>query len=131
MKAPIDSHKLRDKPNIFIIEDNEDIGFILDYFLNEEGFSVKLFPTVMAFSNAFRSSIPDLFLIDVMLPDGNGIELCDEIKKDFRSANIPVLIMSANADKPSIEACEAEEFIPKPFDLQFLLDKIKTHLPAA
>lgn len=117
--------------SIFVIEDNEDIGFILDYFLREEGFRVRLFASAQDFTNAFKEEVPDIFLVDVMLPDGDGISLCNLIKCDSRSAATPVLIMSAHSDEKSLKRCKAEEFIPKPFDLFDLSGRIRTHLMAS
>lgn len=117
--------------SIFVVEDNEDIGFILEFFLHEEGFQVKLLTTAAAFRNAMETELPDLILLDVMLPDGNGLDLCQGIKRDHRVKQLPVMIMSAHADGARVKACNAEEFIAKPFDLYALLKKIKTHLPAA
>jgi len=117
------------KSDIYIIEDNEDIGYVLTYFLQDEGYNVSLFPTVADFNMAFEKSYPDLFLIDVMLPDGNGINVCTYIKNDTRTGQIPVILMSAHAPAEfmSRESC-ANAFLNKPFDLQVLLDTIKEHL---
>ena len=117
--------------SIFVIEDNEDIGFILDYFLREEGFKVRLFASAEDFTNAFRYEVPDIFLVDVMLPDGDGISLCNLIKHDSRSAEVPVLVMSAHADEQSARGCDAAEFIAKPFDLFELTNTINHHLAAS
>jgi len=117
--------------SIFVIEDNEDIGFILDYFLREEGFRVRLFASARDFTSAFKEEVPDIFLVDVMLPDGDGISLCNLIKHDSRSSEIPVLMMSAHSDETSFITCKAEEFIPKPFDLFDLTSRIKNHLMAS
>jgi DNA-binding response OmpR family regulator len=116
--------------NIFIVEDNYDIGFILDCFLQEEGFTVSLFPSVADFRKTFKQELPDLFLLDVMLPDGNGLVLCNEIKENERSAHLPVLVMSAHspAEKMSLETC-ADGFITKPFDLNHVLKEINMRLP--
>jgi two-component system phosphate regulon response regulator PhoB len=115
---------------IFIVEDNEDIGFILDCFLQEEGFGVSLFPTIAQFRLDFNKALPDLFLLDVMLPDGDGLALCNELKQNHRSAHLPILVMSAHstARKLSLETC-ADGFITKPFDLNQVLHEIKVRLP--
>ncbi len=117
------------KSDIYIIEDNEDIGYVLTYFLQDEGYNVSLFPTVADFNMAFEKSYPDLFLIDVMLPDGNGINVCTYIKKDLRTEQIPVILMSAHAPAEimSKESC-ANAFLNKPFDLQVLLGVIQKHI---
>ena len=119
------------KQRIYIVEDNYDIGFILELFLNDEGFTVKLLSTAKEFNNALKKGMPDLFLLDVMLPDGNGIDICHQLKKDPRSKRLPILIMSAQANQDAAKNCEAEEFIAKPFDLSILLRKIKQYLSAA
>jgi DNA-binding response OmpR family regulator len=117
------------KPRIYVVEDDYDIGFVLELFLNDEGFEVKLLPTAKAFNNALKNELPDLFLLDVALPDGNGIELCHQLKKNPRSTRLPILIMSAQPNEDAAKYCEAEAFIAKPFDLSILLRKIKQHLP--
>jgi len=117
------------KPRIYVVEDNYDIGLVLELFLNDEGFEVKLLATAKDFNTAVKQELPDLFLLDVMLPDGNGIDLCHQIRKDPRSSGLPVLIMSAHANEGAAKTCEAEGFIAKPFDLFTLLDTIKQNLP--
>lgn len=119
------------KPRIYVVEDNYDIGFVLELFLNDEGFDVKLLSTAKAFNRALENELPDLFLLDVMLPDGNGIDLCHQLKNNPRSKRLPILIMSAQAHENAAMNCEAEAFIAKPFDLSILLRKIKQYLPAA
>jgi two-component system phosphate regulon response regulator PhoB len=118
-------------PNIFILEDNHDIGYVLSFFLQDEGYNVSLFPNVKLFNNAFLKSVPDLFLIDVMLPDGNGINVCNVIKQDVRTKQVPVMLMSAHVSAEILnnQLC-ADGFICKPFDLTVLCDKISKLLLA-
>ncbi len=120
------------KRKVCIVEDNEDIGYILNYFLMEEGFEVCLFTTVADFSDSRSGSIPDIFLLDVMLPDGDGISLCDRIKRNIKTMKIPVLMMSAHAHvkQMSMETC-ADGFISKPFDLDVMLSQINSILKAS
>ncbi|EDM35143.1 two component transcriptional regulator, winged helix family protein [Pedobacter sp. BAL39] len=120
------------RKSIYIVEDNKDIGYILQYFLSEEGFDAELFETVAAFKQGLSRKVPDLFLLDVMLPDGDGIDVCSGIKHDQLLMRKPVIIMSAHF--PTEEAKQmscADDFIPKPFDLFSILDRVRTHLPAA
>lgn len=70
----------------------------------------------------------NLFLLDVMLPDGNGIEVCKELKSSITTREVPVVMMSAHADLKNLgEECPAEDFITKPFDINKLLQKIGNH----
>ncbi|TDQ11083.1 response regulator transcription factor [Pedobacter metabolipauper] len=120
------------KKCIYIVEDNEDIGYILQYYLSEEGFDVHLFETVSAFNKAVNKTLPDLFLLDVRLPDGDGLEVCAAIKNREKSGKIPVLMMSAHfpEDLMRKKSC-ADGFLPKPFDLSIMLEKVNQFLPAA
>ena len=112
---------------IYVVEDNPDIGSILEYFLTGEGFQVNLLPTATDFKQAVNQSLPDLLLMDVMLPDGNGIELCHQLRAAGQSKHLPIIMMSANTDVTASH-CDADEFISKPFDLFNLLEKIRQHL---
>jgi two-component system phosphate regulon response regulator PhoB len=111
--------------DIFILEDNPDIGYVLSFFLQDEGYNVSLFPNVKLFNTAVLNTIPDIFLIDVMLPDGNGINVCNQIKKDIRTMKVPVLLMSAHVSEEILNSqLHADGFICKPFDLTVLYSKI-------
>ena len=122
---------MKSTPNIYILEDNADIGFILEVVLTEEGFNIHLYNCVSDLQAAVRKDLPDLFLLDVMLPDGNGIEMCHLIKTTTESSKLPVLMMSANTEAESVMECNAEAFIQKPFDLDVVVNTIKAHLRAA
>lgn len=117
------------KNTIFILEDNEDICYVLDYFLTEKGFDVKIFPNITSFYETFKNELPDLFLLDVMLPDGDGLLLCKEIRNDERSGMIPILMMSAHSASENVfsESC-ADGFIAKPFDLLEVSAKVSSYL---
>lgn len=77
-------------------------------------------------TNHVEKNRPDLFLLDLMLPDGNGLEVGMELKKSEETKDIPVIIMSAHADLQKMEG--ADEFISKPFNVDELLDCIRRHL---
>lgn len=119
------------RSSISILEDDPDIGFLLNFFLTEEGYKITVFGTVTAFSNAFRQELPDLILMDVNLPDGNGITLCNHIKNNGSTKHVPILLMSANSTTKKMGSLScADGFISKPFDLEELLTRIKQYLPA-
>lgn len=110
---------------IHVIEDDDDIRYILEYILLEANYKATLFSTAAAFEQALTGVKPDLIILDVMLPDGNGIEICRRLKINPEILHIPVLIMSAHAAAQSIleEAC-ADDFISKPFDLDQFIDRV-------
>lgn len=120
------------KKSIYIVEDNKDIGFILQYFLSDEGFDVELFETVADFHARLTTKVPDLFLLDVMLPDGDGLEVCSEIKHFSDYKDKPVLVMSAHLPSDfEQEDCCADSFIAKPFDLFVILNRVNQFITAA
>jgi two-component system phosphate regulon response regulator PhoB len=115
---------------IWILEDDPDIGFILEIFLKDEGFQVDVSATTRDFWSAVESGSSDIFLLDVMLPDGDGIDVCRELKNGTRYSHIPVLMMSAHADMEQFGDCGPDAFIAKPFDLEKMLTVINRKLAA-
>jgi len=109
---------------IGILEDDEGIRDILRFLLLEEGYQVECYTTVNNFLTR-KDSGADLFILDVMLPDGNGLEVCKLLKSSPLTSAIPVIMMSAHADLQQMHsACQAEEFVKKPFDVYEMLEKI-------
>lgn len=114
--------------HICILEDDPGILEIIEILLLEEGYQVECYSRVHDFFSKKESS-PDLFILDVMLPDGNGLEVCKLLKSDQTTKSIPILMMSAHADLPEMtSACTAEEYVTKPFDIHVLLRKIARQL---
>lgn len=116
---------------IHLVEDDEDIRFIVEYILIEEGYGVTSSANVKDFYTFISENQPDLILLDVMLPDGNGIDICRDLREDERKANIKIIIMSAHAAEKAVleEAC-SDGFISKPFDLDALVSYVKKILAA-
>ncbi|MFC4141970.1 response regulator transcription factor [Pedobacter mendelii] len=116
---------------ICVLEDNDDIREIISFILEEEHYEVSVYANVKDFINREKKPKPDVFLLDVMLPDGNGLDVCNLLKADCATKGIPVMMMSANYKKVDIQkACKAEDFIPKPFDIANLLSKIGVYANA-
>jgi len=115
--------------NILVVEDNDDIREIIALLLNEEQYEVHLCEDAGSFRKEIFQRRPDMVILDVMLPDGNGIDLCCEIKSDYRTGHIPVLMMSAHATLSEIrKKCEADDLISKPFDIRRFMGKVTTLL---
>lgn len=114
--------------HICILEDDPGITDIMEILLLEEGYQVECYSKVHDFFSK-KDSRPELFILDVMLPDGNGLEVCKLLKSDEATKNIPILMMSAHADLPQMtRGCTAEEYVTKPFDIHVLLRKIARQL---
>jgi two-component system phosphate regulon response regulator PhoB len=110
---------------IQVVEDDQDIRFILEYILADSGFALETFDSIKAFSNRGRKESVDLILLDVQLPDGNGIDLCYHLKTSEDTRHIPVVVMSANANgSQAIIDGKADDFIAKPFDVDEFVARI-------
>jgi DNA-binding response OmpR family regulator len=110
--------------NICVLEDSEEILELIHMVL-EEDYNVYGFPTVSKFMSGYAKTNPDLCLLDVMLPDGSGLELCNELKNNTLYKHIPIIIMTANAGIERMkDDCLADDFISKPFDIDDLVRRI-------
>lgn len=111
---------------ISILEDDQGIREIVELIFLQEDYEVTGFANVNDFMSRKSGSLPDLFLLDVMLPDGNGLNVCEMLKSEEETSKIPVLMMSAHADLITMKnQCKADGFIAKPFDIDHLIDIVK------
>lgn len=113
---------------IFIVEDNEHIRELLEFILTDQEYAVQSFPNARSFQKLITTKHPDLILMDIMLPDGNGLEMCNKLGFNEETSYIPVILMSAHATLDK-QHC-AVDFIPKPFDVEDLLNRIGIQLQA-
>jgi len=110
---------------IYVLEDDPDIRDILEMILIEENYEVLTFSSVSEFMERDKHELADLFLLDIMLPDGNGINVCELLKKNANTSKIPVLMMSAHSNQGEVESsCAAQGFIAKPFDIYNLIAQV-------
>lgn len=115
--------------SIYVVEDNDDIRELVQYLLESEDFNVTGFANVTDFNNKIADEKPDMMVLDVMLPDGNGMEVCNKLKGQNDTKNIPVLLMSANTNIAYIsKESLADDFIAKPFDIDDLVSRVKNLL---
>ncbi|RZL50169.1 MAG: response regulator [Pedobacter sp.] len=111
--------------NIYVVEDNDDIRELVQYLLESEDYNVKGFANVTDFEKHFLQEKPDMMVLDVMLPDGNGMDVCNKIKANDLTKDIPVLLMSANTNVSYISKKSlADDFIAKPFDIDDLISRV-------
>lgn len=110
---------------IHVLEDDNDISYIIEYLLKDEGFEIQVSSTFAELKQKLKDGLPDLFILDVMLPDGNGAEICADLKNDMFTKHIPVIVMSASAANQKMsEQALADDYISKPFDIDFVLGRI-------
>ena len=120
-----------DKRHLLLIDDNEDILFMLKSMFQFKGYKVTVKNNTDDLENFIAQQQPDIILMDMLLSGSNGCELCKQIKANPDLSAIPIVMMSAmpNAAPTCIES-GADQFIEKPFEMDTMLDIIAATLPA-
>ncbi|PTT04165.1 response regulator [Pedobacter sp. HMWF019] len=110
---------------IHVLEDDTDIRYIIEFLLKDEGYELQLSSSFSELKSKLKDSVPDLFILDVMLPDGDGADICSDLKSDLFTKHIPVIVMSANdQNKEKSIAAGADDYIKKPFDIDYIVSRI-------
>ena len=116
---------------ILIIEDEPDIRKNLEYNLSREGYSVLTAASIEEAEQLIYSNNLSLILLDLMLPDGSGLELCKKMKSDPDVQNLPIIILTAKDDEvDKVVGFEigADDYVTKPFSVRELILRIKAVL---
>ena len=115
------------KKTILIIEDEPDIRTLLEYNLKKNGYTILLEKDGEAGLTSARNSLPDLILLDLMLPGINGIDVCRVLKADNMTQNIPIIMLTAlGQEEDIVQGLEAgsDDYVTKPFSLKVLEARI-------
>ena len=116
---------------ILIIEDEPDIRKTLEYNISREGYKVVCASSLSKGKEQINSSDFSLILLDLMLPDGSGLDLCREIKSDKDKSSTPIIILTAKDDEvDKVVGFElgADDYVTKPFSVRELILRIKAVL---
>ncbi|MZQ86782.1 response regulator [Paenibacillus sp. 5J-6] len=117
-----------EKTKILLIEDEAAIADLLEYGLQKEGYNIQKASTSAEGLRRLELFQPDLLLLDWMLPDGNGLDICKKVTALY---NIPIVMLTAKSDiTDKILGLEfgADDYITKPFDLREVVARIRTIL---
>src|SRR5262245_56877329 len=110
---------------ILVVDDDREILTLLTFMLSRRGYIVETAQDGFSALEKLASSTPDLFIIDIMMPGMSGFELCTRIRERCETAQIPIIICSADANPENRQrglAVGANDFIPKPVrNADFLL----------
>lgn len=119
------------KPIIFCVEDDPNILELIGYTLTQSGFDFSGFENAKAFDEAIKDSVPDLILLDIMLPDNDGYSMLSSLRSSQRTINTPIIMLTAKSsqlDKIKGLDAGADDYITKPFDILELISRIKAVL---
>ena len=116
---------------ILIIEDEPDIRKTLEYNLSREGFDVMCASSLSEGKDSINADKFSLILLDLMLPDGSGLDLCRELKSDPKKNLVPIIILTAKDDEvDKVVGFElgADDYVTKPFSVRELILRVKAVL---
>ena len=119
------------KPLILIVEDEEPLSLLLRYNFEAEGYEVEAASRGDEADIRLRERVPDLLVLDWMLPGLSGIELCRRLRARAATAQLPVLMLTARGDATDrIVGLElgADDYLPKPFEPRELLARLRAIL---
>lgn len=119
------------KLTILIVEDEKTIATVIAYNLQKEGYVVHIISDGIEAAIWAKNSPPDLILLDWVLPSKTGVEICNELRQDPKTANIPIIMISAKSqdfDKVEGLSYGADDYITKPFSPIELIARVKAVL---
>ena len=116
---------------IAVVDDEEDILELVTYNLKKAGFRAKGFKNAEGFLNYLNNEVPGLVILDLMLPDADGFEICKYLRKNDNFSFIPIIMLTARseeADKVLGLELGADDYLTKPFSPRELIARVKAVL---
>jgi two-component system, OmpR family, alkaline phosphatase synthesis response regulator PhoP len=116
---------------IFVIDDEEDIRDIIQINLRAEGYDILCYSSAEEALKGLESSVPDLFILDIMMPGIDGYEFCRRVRAADAWKQVPVIFLSAKSDEiDKVLGLElgADDYITKPFSVKELKSRVKAIL---
>ena len=116
---------------IYILEDDDNIRKLINYSLKSQGYEVNDFALPSLFWQAMESQKPDLLLLDIMLPEEDGISILKKLRTDFKTSVIPVIMLTAKDSEYDVVTgldAGADDYVTKPFGMMALVSRIKAVL---
>jgi len=113
---------------VLIVDDEQDVTDLLDYRLRQEQYEVKVINDPLLIMGVAREFLPDLVVLDIMMPELNGIQVCRMLRADPIMKNVPIVFLTARGEpEDRIKGFETggDDYIPKPFNITELLLRIQ------
>lgn len=116
---------------IYLVEDDNNIRELVIYTLNSTGFEATGFERPSEFYAALKEKLPELILLDIMLPEEDGLSILERLKRQDRTCDIPVIMLTAKGSEiDKVKGFEkgADDYIAKPFGMMELVARVKARL---
>ncbi len=119
------------KKRILVIENDKNILELISIILSEASYEVSSFPNENGIFEHIQKIQPDAILLDILKPTIEGTELCRKIKAAEGTTHIPVIVLSTHPHIQKVKEVCADEVVPKPFDIDGLLETLAEQLKTA
>lgn len=122
------------KGRILVVEDDFDISNMLRIYFTGQGYDVQVAPRGGDALMLTRKQLPQLIVLDIMLPDMNGFDVCRELRQTTRTSHIPIIFLTQKderADKIAGLELGADDYVTKPFDIEELKLRVKNQIDRA
>jgi len=122
------------RPRVLIVEDDHDIADLVAHYLTKAGFGTDILTSGREALAAVKERRPDLLILDLMLPQLDGLEICRILRADERTAAVPIIMLTARGDESDrIVGLEvgADDYMPKPFSPNELVARARALLRRA
>jgi PleD family two-component response regulator len=122
------------KGRILVVEDDFDISNMLRIYFTGQGYDVQVAPRGGDALTLTRKQLPQLIVLDIMLPDMNGYDVCRELRSTTRTSHIPIIFLTQKderSDKIAGLELGADDYITKPFDIEELKLRVKNQIDRA
>ena len=116
---------------VFVLEDDTDISRLVQYHLEKSGFTVRVFETGRSVVSEAERTPPALFLLDVMVPEGDGMDVCRRLRSHPSLSALPIIFLTARAaENDRVRGLElgADDYITKPFGTRELVARVRAVL---
>lgn len=116
---------------IYVLEDDDNIRKLIKYSLTSQGFEVQDFSLPSEFWQTLENCTPNLILLDIMLPEEDGISILKKIRSNPEKSNIPVIMLTAKDSEYDVVTgldAGADDYVTKPFGMMSLVSRIKAVL---
>ena len=116
---------------IYLLEDDDNIRKLVEYALSSQGIKAEGFARPSEFWEAICASLPDLIMLDIMLPEQNGLDILKKLKSNSKTASVPVIMLTAKGtefDKVTGLDAGADDYIAKPFGMTELIARVRAVL---
>ncbi len=120
------------KDKIFVVEDDKPLAHLIRLTLEREGFEVEVFHTAEEALKRLKKGLPDILLLDIMLPGMSGLDLLEILRSDTATSGVKTIMLTAKKELSDVQralALGVEGYIAKPFEKEVLLEKIESALP--